>query len=101
MKNRTTGLLGTMAMVFAFCNLPLLEAKADERSAAVQSGIEVGVDVALVRPLSIVSCLIGAILYLPAVGLSFADGQSSLDEAKEIFIIFPYEYAFERSLGSF
>lgn len=68
---------------------------------ALRSVIEVGIDIVLVRPLSAVSLFAGVALYAPAVGLSFMDGQSALDEAKEIFVTIPYEYVFERELGDF
>ena len=101
MKFRLTRILSAAVLTAALCSLPSLEAKADEMSEELKSALELSVDVLLVRPLSVASCIFGAILYLPAVGMSYADGQSSLDEAKEIFVTIPYEYAFERTLGEF
>lgn len=101
MKFRLTKILSAAVLTVALCSLPSLEARADEMPEDLKSALELSVDVLLVRPLSVVSCIFGAILYLPAVGMSYADGQSSLDEAKEIFVTIPYEYAFERTLGEF
>lgn len=93
--------LSVLALTVALCSLPRLEARADDTADAVQSVIEVGVDLVLVRPLSVLQLMAGAALYGPAVAISFMDGQSSLDEAREIFISIPYEYVFERGLGDF
>ena len=93
--------LSVLALTVALCSLPRQEARADDTADAVQSAIEVGVDIVLVRTLSLVQLIAGAALYVPAVALSFIDGQSSLDEAREIFVSIPFEYLVERDLGDF
>jgi hypothetical protein len=92
-------------LTLALCGLPGYEAKAEPEpepmSEEVLSVIHVAADVILIRPLRIFSFLAGALLYVPAYALSYADGQASLDEAKEIFFTIPYENAFEKPLGDF
>ena len=103
METRPTKILSTLLLTLALCGLPGYEAKAEPEpmSEEVLSVIYVAADVILIRPLRIFSFLAGALLYVPAYALSYADGQASLDEAKEIFFTIPFENAFEKPLGDF
>ena len=96
-----TKILRALVLTLALCCLPRFEARADDTADVVQAVIEGGVDIVLVRPLSVVQLMVGVALYGPAVAFSFMDGKSSLDEAKEVFVSIPYEYVFERGLGDF
>ena len=58
-------------------------------------------DVLIVRPLGFVAAAVGAGAFIPALVLSAADGQDSIESALEFFVIDPAKYVFTRRLGEF
>ena len=60
-----------------------------------------GMDVMLVRPLATARVAIGALFFVPAAILSSPTGREGFDEAFDLLIAEPSEYAFQRKVGEF
>ncbi len=67
-------------------------------------GLVIGFDVALLRPLAVVTLVIGAVLFPPAALMAVVAGKGAnerVSEATELFVIEPFDEAFRRPLGDF
>ena len=60
-----------------------------------------GVDVVIVRPISLVRAAMGMVLVIPAALLAAPGGQESIDEVLQVFIVEPVNYVFRRRIGEF
>ena len=57
-------------------------------------------DLLIIRPLSLVAMVAGAVIYVPAAMITEA-GNNDLKPIKDTFLRAPYKYAIERPLGHF
>jgi len=57
-------------------------------------------DILIIRPLSLVAMVAGAVIYVPAALITEA-GNNDLKPIKDTFLRAPYKYAIERPLGHF
>ncbi|MCP5044054.1 MAG: hypothetical protein GY944_23745 [bacterium] len=87
-------------MALALCALPLFEAQAAE-GRNVWRPVEVGFDAVIVRPLRLTTLMLGGVLLGPALLMSLPNGETTRDEAIEIFWTIPYEALLEQELGDF
>ena len=60
-----------------------------------------GVDVVIVRPISLVRAAAGMVLAIPALLFAAPGGRESIDEVLQVFVIEPVDYVFRRRLGEF
>lgn len=63
------------------------------------SGLEVGFDLAILRPLSALHLAVGGGLFVPAATLSFFAEPDALSQTREVFIDTPWENLARRRLG--
>ena len=59
------------------------------------------VDVLIVRPLASIRVLLGGLLMIPASLLASPGGKPAIDDAYQVLVEEPMEYAFEREIGDF
>ena len=64
-------------------------------------GLDLTVDVLVVRPLAAITLAAGGALFVPAAILTAPNGRDSITEAWERFVIEPGEYLWARPLGDF
>ena len=70
----------------------------ESRSARVAA---VGFDAVFLRPLAVVTLVVGAAMLPVAALLASPGGMEPIREATELFVTEPYEEAFKRPLGDF
>jgi len=58
-------------------------------------------DVVLLRPLGLLTMVIGAALFVPAAVVTSPGGLDSIEEALELFVLDPAKDVLERPLGEF
>ena len=58
-------------------------------------------DVVILRPLGVVSTLIGAALFIPATVVTAPNGIDSIQEAWRLFVVAPAERVYTRPIGDF
>lgn len=68
---------------------------------ALENGIANTLDITIVRPLASLRVLIGGVLLIPAAIMSSPGGNDSVNEAYDLLVREPMEYAFDRKLGDF
>lgn len=56
-------------------------------------------DAAVLRPLGGIETLLGAAFYIATTPITLPLDQS--EEAHDLFVVFPWDYTFDRSLGDF
>jgi hypothetical protein len=88
------------AMLGASLCLPA-QAHADWRDVlgAVGTGVTMGFDVLVVRPLGLIGIAIGAGAFVPVALITSPNGRDGLEEATDIFIMTPVNYVFTREIG--
>jgi hypothetical protein len=60
-----------------------------------------GFDVVVVRPVSCMRLVVGAVLALPAALVAAPNGREGMNEVFDVFVVQPANYAFRRELGDF
>ena len=61
----------------------------------------IGFDVVILRPLAVAAFVVGAALFGPVALMALPGGEERLREAQELFVIEPFQEAFQRPLGDF
>lgn len=65
------------------------------------NGAAIGFDVVVLRPLAVVTLVVGAVMLPVAALMSSPGGMEPIREATELFVTEPYDEAFKRPLGDF
>jgi hypothetical protein len=60
-----------------------------------------GVDLVIVRPITLAATVVGPVLFVPVAIISAPQGMSGIREAWELFVTVPAEHTFTRPLGEF
>jgi thioredoxin-related protein len=81
-------------LTFIVFSTPTLAFATDE-----EDNLNVVVDAALVRPLGLVSIVLGASLFI--VSLPFTAISGNIDKSTKVLIIEPIDFTFKRPLGDF
>lgn len=71
----------------------------DNRTVTGDRSGDMAVDLVIVRPISIVATVVGAVGFV--VALPFTVPSGSVDEAARSLVAAPFEYTFNRPLGDF
>ena len=99
MRGRRISRVGAAAAVCAGLLLPA-PAHADPESGAPNPAAVV-FDLVLLRPLGLVTTVVGAALFVPAAVVTSPGGFDSIEEAWELFVLVPAKCVFRRPLGDF
>lgn len=65
------------------------------------SGMGIGFDAVLVRPMRAIGVLVGAGFFIPAAIITAPGGRPAIEQAYDKLIATPWELAFQRPLGEF
>jgi len=102
--NRLRSFIVIVVFIFCFVNMPIMTMGATEPKA--MSGrqgkvdpITMVVDLALARPLGLVSTIAGLTVFIVASPLSALGGNA--DETWNVLVVAPANYTFQRPLGHF
>jgi len=90
----------TLMLLLSFCGSATLAGSRDEVMPVRQGEAEdipVAFDVLLLRPLGLVSCVVG--LAAAVIALPFAIPSDSTDKVSQALIKEPFDYTFKRPLG--
>ena len=80
----------------------LLPAAADARERRDAAFIAAAsFDVWLLRPLGLISTIVGTAFFVPAAVLSFPSGPEAVERAWETFVVTPAKNTFTRPIGEF
>ena len=92
--------MSRVGAVVAVCAALLLSAPAHADSETPHPAAVV-FDAVLLRPLGLLTMVIGAALFVPAAVVTSPGGLDSLEEALELFVLDPAKDVLERPLGEF
>jgi hypothetical protein len=65
------------------------------------TGLEIGFDVLILRPLGLVTMAVGAGAFVPAALIASPMGRDGIEPALSIFVTDPAKHVFQRPLGDF
>ena len=92
--------LATLLLVAPHTLVATPSAAAWEGSAG-EDVLATSIDVLIVRPLASIRVLLGGLLMVPASLLASPGGKPAIEDAYQVLVEEPMEYAFEREIGDF
>lgn len=106
MKNRSSRFvwIPVLALIAVFVLQGSAIAQESESAPAENrfaNGAAIGFDVVVLRPLAVVTLVVGAVMLPVAALMSSPGGMEPIREATDLFVTEPYEAAFKRPLGDF